>query len=407
MFRDPLAAAATVAEGVAERAAAHDEDASFPEADFLALHEAGLLGLRIHSRLGGADVDPLTYARVLETVSAASASTGLTLNMHSSATALLGHVGDDGQLERWLRPVVEEGRAFASLTSEPNVSLRKTRFSTALRRVGDGYVLDGLKHAASLAGFARSYLVFAADGDGGGAADGDGGGAAGGDGAGAAGGDGGGSGRRALAALVPADREGAEVIETWDATGMRATNSHSVRFTECFVPAEDVIEIDLDRDGNVTDLYLLGYGAVFIGIATAARRVAVDYAKGKRFGPDDVTIAHYPAIQRNVAEMTVKLDAMRGLVHRAAREADGADPRDRARLLLEAKWAGAVAARDVTDQALQVVGGAGYGRRMPLERYLRDARAGVVMPPNLDACLETIGMLALDVDPPGGLFGGS
>jgi len=382
MFRDPLAAAATVAEGVAERAAAHDADGSFPEADFRALHEAGLLGLRIEARFGGADVDPLTYARVLETLSAAGASTGLALNMHSSATALLGHVGDDGQLERWLRPVVDEGRAFASLTSEPNVSLRKTRFSTSLRRVGDGYVLDGLKHAASLAGFARSYLVFAA-------------------------GDEAGSGRRALAALVPFDRDGAEVIETWDATGMRATNSHSVRFTECFVPVEDVIEIDLDRNGNVTDLYLLGYGAVFLGIAVAAREAAVAYAKGKRFGPDDRTIAHYPAIQRNVAEMTVQLDAMRGLVHRAAREADGADPRDRARLLLEAKWAGAVAARDVTDRALQVVGGAGYGRRMPLERYLRDARAGVVMPPNLDACLETIGMLALDVEPPGGLFGGS
>lgn len=383
MFRDPLAAVGAVAERIAERASAHDADGSFPEADFRDLHEAGLLSLRIEERLGGADVDPLTYARVLEAVSAAGASTGLALNMHSSATALLGRVGDGGQRERWLRPVVEEGRAFASLTSEPNVSLRKTRFSTTLRKARDGYVLDGLKHAASLAGFARTYLVFAADGD---AATG---------------------GRRALAALVPADRDGAEVVHTWDATGMRATNSHSVRFTECFVPAEDVIDIDLDRDGNVTDLYLLGYGAVFLGIAEAAQRAAVEYAKGKRFGPDEVTIAHYPAVQRNVAEMSVKLDAMRGLVHRAAREADDASPRDRARLLLQAKWAGAVAARDVTDQALQVVGGAGYGRKLPLERYLRDARAGVVMPPNLDACMETIGMLALDLEPPGGLFGGS
>ena len=378
MFRDPVAAAASVAEGIAGRAPAHDADSSFPEEDFAALHEAGLLGLRIDARHGGADVDGHTYARVLETVSAAAASTGLALNMHSSATALLGRIGDEDQRERWLRPVVEEGRAFASLTSEPNVSLRHIEFATALRRVDGGYLLDGLKHFASLAGFASSYLVFA-----------------------------GGNGSHALAALVPADREGAEVIETWDAAGMRATNSHSVRFTECFVPAEDVIEIDLDRDGNVTDLYLIGYGAVFLGIAGAAHRTAVEYAKGKRFGPDDVTIAHYPAIQRNVAEMTVKLDAMRGLVYRAAREADGADPRERARLLLEAKWAGAVAARDVTDQALQVVGGAGYARRMPLERYLRDARAGVVMPPNLDACLETIGMLELGVDPPGGLFGGS
>lgn len=378
MFRDPVAAAESVVEGIAERAAAHDADGSFPEEDFRALHAAGLMGLRIDARHGGADVDALTYARVLETISAAAASTALALNMHSSATALIGRIGDEDQRERWLRPVVEEGRAFASLTSEPNVSLRHIEFATELRPVDGGYVLDGFKHFASLAGFAGSYLVFAA---------------------------GGGSG--ALAALVPADREGSEVVPTWNATGMRATNSHSVRFTECFVPAADVIEIDLDRDGNVTDLYLIGYGAVFLGIAEAAHRAAVDYAKDKRFGPDEVTIAHYPAIQRNVAEMTVKLDAMRGLVHRAAREADGADPRDRARLLLEAKWAGAVAARDVTDQALQVVGGAGYGRRMPLERYLRDARAGVVMPPNLDACLETIGMLELGVDPPGGLFGGS
>ena len=382
MFRDPLAAVTAVAAGIAERAGGHDADGSFPAEDFRALHEAGLLGLRIDERHGGAGVDPLTYARVLEAVAAAGASTGLALNMHSSATALLGRVGSDDQCERWLRPVIEQGRAFASLTSEPNVSLRKTRFATALRRTEGGYLLDGLKHAASLAGFAQTYLVFAGDGDEG-------------------------TGRRALAAVVPADREGTEVLHTWDATGMRATNSHSVRFTDCFVPAEDVIDIDLDRDGNVTDLYLLGYGAVFLGIAQAAHRAAVDYAKGKRFAPDEVTIAHYPAIQRNVAEMTVRLDAMRGLVHRAARDADGAEPRERAHLLLQAKWAGAVAARDVTDQALQVVGGAGYGRRMPLERYLRDARAGVVMPPNLDACLETIGMLALDLDPPGGLFGGA
>jgi alkylation response protein AidB-like acyl-CoA dehydrogenase len=378
MFRDPVAAAVSLAEGIADRAAAHDADGTFPEEDFRALHEAGLLGLRIDERHGGAGVDALTYARVLETVSAAAASTGLALNMHSSATALLGRIGSEDQCERWLRPVVEEGRAFASLTSEPNVSLRHIEFATALRAVDGGYLLDGLKHFASLAGFAGSYLVFA-----------------------------GADASRAVAALVPADREGAEVVETWNATGMRATNSHSVRFTECFVPAEDVIEIDLDRDGNVTDLYLLGYGAVFLGIAAAAHRTAVEYAKGKKFGPDEVTIAHYPAIQRNVAEMTVKLDAMRGLVERAARQADDADPRDRARLLLEAKWAGAVAARDVTDQALQVVGGAGYAKRMPLERYLRDARAGVVMPPNLDACLETIGMVELGVDPPGGLFGGS
>jgi alkylation response protein AidB-like acyl-CoA dehydrogenase len=378
MFRDPVAAAVTLAEGIAERAAAHDAEGTFPAEDFRALHEAGLLGLRIDERHGGAGVDPLTYARVLETVSAAAASTGLALNMHSSATALLGRIGSEDQRERWLRPVTEEGRAFASLTSEPNVSLRHIEFTTALHPADGGYRLDGLKHFASLAGFAGSYLVFAGTEQ-----------------------------SRAVAALVPADREGAEVVETWDATGMRATNSHSVRFTECFVPAEDVIEIDLDRDGNVTDLYLLGYGAVFLGIATAAHRTAVEYAKGKKFGPDEVTIAHYPAIQRNVAEMTVKLDAMRGLVERAAREADDANPRDRARLLLEAKWAGAVAARDVTDQALQVVGGAGYAKRMPLERYLRDARAGVVMPPNLDACLETVGMLELGVDPPGGLFGGS
>jgi alkylation response protein AidB-like acyl-CoA dehydrogenase len=378
MFRDAIAAAARVAEGIAERAAAHDADGSFPEADFRALHEAGLLGLRIDGRHGGADVDALTYARVLETVSGAAASTGLALNMHSSATALLGRIGDEDQRERWLRPVVEQGHAFASLTSEPNVSLRHIEFTTALRPVDGGYLLDGLKHFASLAGYASSYVVFA-----------------------------GGNGRDALAALVPADREGAEIVPTWDAVGMRATNSHSVRFTECFVPAEDVIEIDLERDGNITDLYLLGYGAVFLGIATAAHRTAVAYARGKRFGPDELTIAHYPAIQRNVAEMTVKLEAMRGIVERAARDADAADPRDRARLLLGAKWAGAVAARDVTDQALQVVGGAGYAKRMPLERYLRDARAGVVMPPNVDACLETIGMLELGVDPPGGLFGGS
>lgn len=366
----------------AERAAAHDADGSFPSDDYADLHHAHLLGLRIPRRFGGKEVDHLTYVQVLEQVSAGSAATALTLNMHSSATALIARLGNDDQCERWLRPVVADGDTFASLTSEPNVSLRRARFGTTARRGEAGYLLNGHKYFASLAGFARAYLVFAAE-EGHAAA----------------------SGRHALGLLVPADNPGAEVIPTWDALGMRATNSHAVRFSDCFVPEQDVITIDVDQQGNVTDQYLYGYGAVFLGIAVAGYQLTLSYAQTKRFGPDEVTIAHYPAIQRHVAEMTVTLDAMRALVYRAAEQADRVEPRQRAQLLLEAKWAGAVAARDVNALALQVIGGAAIGRKMPLERYIRDATAGIVMPPNIDACLETIGQLALGIDAAGGLFG--
>lgn len=366
----------------AARASGHDRDESFPTDDYIDLRQGRLLGLRIPRRYGGEEVDSFTYVRVLEEISAGSAATALTLNMHSSATAVIATLGSDSQCERWLRPVVEDGETFGSLTSEPNVSLRKARFSTMATRVEEGYLLNGFKYFASLAGAASSYFVFAAEE-----------------------GHTEESPRHALGLLVRASHPGVEVVPSWDAMGMRATSSHSVKFENCLIPKDDVVTIDLDLHGNVTDLYMFGYGAVFLGIAEAGYRLAVEYAKAKTFGPDKVSIAHYPSIQRNVAEMTVKLEAMRGLVYRAAREADGATPKRRAQLLLQAKWAGAMAGRDVNELALQIVGGAGFSRKMPLERYIRDARAGVVMPPNLDACLETIGQLALDLEPAGGFFG--
>ena len=379
---DHVAQAAQLAPELARRAPEHDRDSTFPAEDYADLHRAGLLGLRIPQADGGAEVDDLTYVRVLEELATGSGATALTLNMHSSATALVARLGSEDQRRRWLRPVIERGDTFASLTSEPNVSLRHVRFGTTARRVPEGWCLDGRKYFASLAGFARSYLVFAA-----------------------AQGEQDRSARRAFALLVRADNPGARVEPSWDAVGMRATSSHAVVFQDCLVPREDAVEIDLEREGNATDLYLIGYGGIFLGLAEAGYRLAVDYARTKRFGPDEHTIAHYPNIQRHVAEMTLQLDAMRLLVHRAAEHAGSAPSAERARLLLEAKWAGAIAARDVNDRALEVVGGAGIARRLPLERFIRDARAGVVMPPNLDACLDGIGRLTLGLDPPGGLFG--
>lgn len=368
-------------ERIAPRAARHDEEASFPFDDYADLHAHGLVGLMVPRRYGGQEADPWTYARVVKALAAANGSTALTFNMHSTVVQFIAALGSEEQKERYLRAVAEEGRLCATITSEPSSSLRgRFHLETRATRVPGGYRINGTKHFCSLSEAASFYFVWACL-DGLPASDG------------------------LINVIVERDNPGVALERTWNSAAMRATSSHTLHFRDCFVPESAA----LGRPGQIIeddlgDRFMLGYAAVYLGLAEGALEYTVRYANATRFKPDDVPISRFGPIQTHVGEMAVRVESARLMLERAARACAGGDARERARWLHQAKYASTETAAFVTDRAVRVCGGRALLRQHPLERYLRDARAGIIMPPHNDRCLETIGQVHLGFDVGGGFI---
>jgi alkylation response protein AidB-like acyl-CoA dehydrogenase len=140
----------------------------------------------------------------------------------------------------------------------------------------------------------------------------------------------------------------------------------------------------------------LGVAAVNVGIAQAALDASIEHAKSRKYAGSGQSLASIQAIQFYLAEMRIAIDAARALLHHAARAADAGDP---AALLvvMESKVAACDAAITVTNKAMQVCGGQGYTRSLPVERHYRDGRASAVMAPTTEVLKEWIGKTLCDI----------
>ena len=353
-------------ERFAPRAAKYDQEATFPEEDYRDLAEHKLTAMNIPTEYGGLGLDRLTYALVLKNVARGNASTALTLNMHSTLSYLVSVLANEEQKRKYFGGVVGEGKLFASISSEPSGSFRGAfSMEATAEPIEGGFRVSAFKHFCSLSTAASYYLTWALlpgrqPGDG------------------------------LLYLLIPSDSHGIELVPTWDTIAMRSTVSHSLRFTNVFVPAENQI----GPPGQVLkylDRFALGYCATYLGVAEAAYEFAHEYAATKTFAPDPNPISHHPNAQARIAEMSVLLEAANLLLRRAAMAVESGDERERTLALNQAKYFIGETALQVTDLALKVVGGRALFRRYDLERFIRDARAAPVMPPSSDRCLETVG----------------
>lgn len=368
-----------VRERIAPRAPFYDEEGTFPFEDYADLHKAGITAMLIPRKYGGLGVDPVTYSQVLKAVARANGSTALTLNMHSTVTTMVAALASDEQRRQIFREVVEDGALMATITSEPTSSLRgKFHLSTTAHQVDGGYTVNGIKHFCSLSEGATFYFVWACLED------------------------------HPMETglvnlLMRRETPGITLERTWNSMAMRATSSHTLHFKDCFVPAEYMMGgpgAVLEKD--LTDGFILGYAAIYLGIAEAALEHTIDYTNATAFKPDNVPISHFTTTQVHVAEMALQVDTARLMLQRAATARMGADARLRALTISQAKYLATEAATAVTDRAIRVCGGRGLLKRFALERFLRDARAGVIMPPHNDRCLEIIGRISLGLAAGGG-----
>jgi alkylation response protein AidB-like acyl-CoA dehydrogenase len=385
---DAVARAERLAPRMAGRAAEYDRDAAFPARDVEELRHEGLLGLMVPARLGGTGAGFEEYTRVAMALAGGNASTALIFNMHASVTGGLASISDElaagmgaaesffGARDRILRAAVE-GSIYGVAITEADVGSRLSALRSTYEPEGGGYRIRGTKAFCSGAGHLDAYLVAA---------------------------------RRTGSTddapvvsyfLVP-QGEGLRVDRTWDPLGMRATASNGM-----------VIDVRVPEDallGGVEGLVLplahampqwlvASYAAVYVGLAEAAVREAVSYLRDRSVAGDRGALARLAAVRQRVGRAEAEVQAVRLALERAARLVDlrPGDPETnrwtyRAKLL-----AGDVAMRVAASMA-EACGLGPLRRGAPLERILRDARSGAVMPPSSDVAGDHLGALALGVE---------
>jgi alkylation response protein AidB-like acyl-CoA dehydrogenase len=153
---------------------------------------------------------------------------------------------------------------------------------------------------------------------------------------------------------------------------------------------------------GVVESFALGYAAVYVGIAEAAFEFASDFVKKRVVKPENVPVAHDPAVQRQIGDLEARLDAGRLVLHDAALRWEAADPAGRGHLANRAKYLGTEIGLHVTSLALQITGGKGAYKDFPVERAFRDMRTASLMPPTMDRMIEGMGKVALGLG--GGMF---
>jgi alkylation response protein AidB-like acyl-CoA dehydrogenase len=356
-------------ERFAARAARYDAESSFPYENYRDLHEAGLLALTVPKEYGGAGADPVAYVHALREIAKGCPATALTFNMHSTVTGFIDALGTAEQRRRYFGDIVERGKLIASITSEPGQSFRdKYVLQTVFRRVPDGWHVAGVKQFCSLGDAADYYFVTGVVEGTTSAREG------------------------AVSAMIPREDSGVKIEGIWNATGMRGTISHAIRY-DSTVPDGSIIGtpgsmLTIDLSG-----FALGYSAVYLGIGEAAFEFMVEYARTRTLKPSTEPLCHHPLVQRTIAETGTAIRTARLLLHEAACVRVAADKEATMLAVNQSKAYSAEVGLRVTEQALRLAGGRGILKELPLERWHRDALAGPVMPPSNDRCLETAGKL--------------
>ena len=326
------------AEEVAPHAARWDRDHAFPREVFTHLGELGLMGVCIPQEHGGAGADYLSYCLVLEELSRADAGVGVTLAVHTGAGTLpiLQH-GSREQIERLVPPLAQGHELAAFALTEPGSGSDAGAMRT---RADEHSRLNGTKQWITNGSYAHVVLVFARDPD------------------------------DPSAFIVRRGAAGYRVTREEEKLGLNSSSTADLSFDQ--TPGERLgprgagLRIALATlDGG-----RIGIAAQAVGIAQAALDVAAAYAAERNaFGRP---IGAFQAIQHKLAEMQTEIEAARALAWRAARLKQAGRPHTVEGA--QAKLFASRVARHWTGEAIQVLGGYGYTKEFPVERYYRDAK---------------------------------
>jgi len=333
---------------VAPHVAEMDRTNDYPWGIVAGLAAEGFMGMTIPRAYGGGGRSLMDMALVVEELAKVCGTVArIVVDANTAIPKAILEFGTEAQKQAWLPEIVKGDKPAIAIT-EPEAGSAATSMTTSAAREGDEIVLNGEKCWITGAGVSRLYLVFSRFGDTPGAA-----------------GIGG--------VLVNGDTPGLSVPRVPMMMGVRGMPEGDVKFENCRVPAENLLVPPGDGFKKLMRCYNLqrvGAATVALGIAQGALDLAVDYAASrKQFGQP---IGDFQGIRWKLADMHIKLESGRLLVHRAASDLTDGYP-DKVNAAL-AKVSTAEAAIEVTNAALQIHGANGYSCDYPVERMVRDAR---------------------------------
>jgi len=337
-------------EVVAPRADEIEAADAFPRDVMEAAGDAGLLGVLLPEEYGGEGSDFVSYCLVVERVAQASGAVAESIQGHAFATLPIAQQGTEEQKQEYLSRMASGEAIGAMLLTEPGAGSSPSGLEAVAEATEDGYAISGEKAFGTNAGVADVHLVVARkrpqpeDSHG------------------------------VSVFLVPGtdDVDGFD-FERVEFMGMRGHVTGDSTLEEVEVPADAVLG-EIGQGFRIAmgtiDMARTGLGAIGAGIARAAFDAAVDYAGDREQGGK--AVGEYQAVQVLIADMDAKLHGARNLVYDSAHAIAAGEPDTRTSS--RAKWVGSEAAEFVTRNAIQVHGGKGYRRDLPLERYYRDAK---------------------------------
>jgi butyryl-CoA dehydrogenase len=330
-------------------AAKWDKEHHFPKDVHQGLAALGAYGICVPEALGGAGLDYLTLALVLEEIAAGDGGTSTAISVtNCPVNAILMRYGNTAQQQRWLMPLARGEMLGAFCLTEPHVGSDASALRTTATREGDDYVLNGVKQFITSGKNGQVAIVIAVTDKG--------------------------AGKKGMSAfIVPTDTPGWVVARLEDKLGQHSSDTAQIVLEQCRIPAENLI----GQEGEGYKIALsaleggrIGIAAQSVGMARSALDFAIQYAKDRQsFGK---AIFDHQAVGFRLADGATQLEAARQLIWHAAslRDADRPCLREAAMAKL---FASEVAER-VCSLAIQTLGGYGVVNDFPVERIYRDVR---------------------------------
>jgi alkylation response protein AidB-like acyl-CoA dehydrogenase len=329
-----------------------DEEHLFPREVFRQMGELGLMGMSTPEAYGGSELSRLTAALVYEELAKGDMATAVGLSVHNMVTGSLARFGNEEQRARWVTKLAAGQLLGAFSLSEAEAGSDAANLQCRAERQEESYVLNGTKMWVTNGGEADIYLLMARTQ----------------------------SGNRAAGITSFAVEKGTPGFsfgKTERKMGLHSSPTRELVFDNCVIPAANRI----GEEGQGYRIALMSLdsgriniGAVATGVAQAAFETARDYARERQqFGHP---ISAFQAIQFILADMAMKIEASRLLVYEAASKLDAGQ--SAALYSSMAKCFATDAAMEVTTNAVQVLGGAGYVRDYPTERYMRDIKVAQI-----------------------------
>lgn len=335
-------------EKIAPRAKEIDEKAEFPWENVKALAEMGIFGLTIPEKYGGGGEGWVTLAIVTEEIAKACVSTSTVLFCSGFVNFFLTVYGTEEQKHKYLPDLAAGKKLGGWAHTEPGSGSDLETIETKAVLEGDHYVINGLKHFISNAGSAKIYVVTVSTDKTKGA-------------------------RGLSQILVDSDTKGLSIGPFFNKMGIRGSHTGTVIFDNCRVPKENIL--GQVGSGFKQGVQCFGEGRISVaaqavGLAQAAYDAAREYAKQRVQYKQP--IANHQALRFMFADMAVDISAARLMTYQAAAAKDRGE--DFIEYAAMAKVFAAEAAHRVVSKSLQMFGGYGYMKDLPIERYYRDQR---------------------------------